>query len=79
MKPGTDISPHTHSNGTDQNPLKAVKNREKFADGSELVELMNGAFLIMEGNSKAVPIFAEQPAPYDQPAPMPKAINYRKS
>jgi hypothetical protein len=59
-------------NGKSHIALKDVKSRQKFSDGSEIIELMNGASLILEGNSKSVPIFAEQPAPYNQPAPKPK-------
>ena len=63
----------SHSNES-QPPLEDVKHREVFADGSELVELMNGCLLILEGNSKSVPIFSEHTAACDRSAPTPDGI-----
>jgi hypothetical protein len=45
--------------------------RETFSDGSAVVELANGSLLLLESKSARTANFAEQPAPYDQPAPKP--------
>jgi len=51
-----------------------VRSREVFKDGSQLVELENGSLLLLEGKSSKVLMFAEQPAPYNEPPPKPKEI-----
>jgi len=50
-----------------------IVRRETFSDGSELIELEGGTILLREGRSANVDLMGEQPAPYDQPAPKPKA------
>ena len=59
------------SNGTGDGGSPVVKT-ENFSDGSELVELENGALLLRESKTPRRELFAEQPAPYGKPAPKPK-------
>jgi hypothetical protein len=60
-------------NGDDDSGEK-VRSREVFKDGSQLVELENGSLLLLEGKSSKALMFAEQPAPYSEPPPKPKAL-----
>jgi len=59
-------------NGNGEQDGKIVR-RETFSDGSQILELENGSMLLLEGKGSKTLAFAEQPAPYDEPAPEPKA------
>ena len=49
-----------------------VVKKETFSDGSELIELENGALLLRESKFSRTEVLAEQQAPYNKPAPAPR-------